>query len=97
MEDSTVETNDSAPEPEPSGPPMTELPEDDRTRESERRNSGTAVSETPVDPSRVEPVGQTLGEPGKQHWDTKQPEPDASPTVSVPVRVPPPQRARPLA
>jgi hypothetical protein len=26
-----------------------------------------------VDPDHVEPVGTTLGEPAKEHWDTKVP------------------------
>jgi hypothetical protein len=26
-----------------------------------------------VDPTHVEPVGTTLGEPAKEHWDTKIP------------------------
>jgi hypothetical protein len=54
--------------------------------------------EAPVDPNRVEPVGQTLGEPGREHWDTKQPDPDPSASAtdpptplksSAPVKVPP--------
>jgi hypothetical protein len=27
-----------------------------------------------VDPHHIEPVGTTLGEPAREHWDTKQPE-----------------------
>jgi hypothetical protein len=40
-----------------------------------------------VDPNHVEPVGTSLGEPAKEHWDTKQPErrdlgrPDATATA----------------
>jgi hypothetical protein len=35
----------------------------------------------PVDPNHVEPVGTNLGEPAKQHWDTKEPE---TPSTSEP-------------
>lgn len=93
-----VETNDSTPDPETTRPAAMDPREDNRNRDRGKRKAEKVASETQVDPSRVEPVGQTLGEPGKQHWDTKQPEPDASPPVSAPaVRVPAPQRGRPLA
>jgi hypothetical protein len=52
---------------------VVELPETPAEHEAEQdrvsRDLGPAV-----DPAHVEPVGTTLGEPAKEHWDTKQPE-----------------------
>ena len=78
MEDTWVDRSDSTPASSKSPPAKVAPKVAHRTTRGATDGTDAAAPETPVDPTRVEPVGQTLGTPAKEHWDTKQPDPDES-------------------